>query len=75
MQVLPRLGHPKTAVIEYKYLEVCLVVKTDLETSRRQMNKELDSSQRSVLRILMEHIFHQYNQNGLKTFFFRREFQ
>lgn len=57
---LSKSGRRKTASTENKSLDVCVMLEDDPHLSTRQISRELDISQTSVMRILRDNKFHPY---------------
>ncbi|KAJ8912063.1 hypothetical protein NQ315_016752 [Exocentrus adspersus] len=57
---LSKSGRIKTATTEDKSLDVCVMLEDDLHLSTRQISRELDISQTSIMKILHDNKFHPY---------------
>ncbi|KAJ8912778.1 hypothetical protein NQ315_002535 [Exocentrus adspersus] len=57
---LSKSGRIKTATTEDKSLDVCVMLEDDPHLSTRQISRELDISQTSIMKILHDNKFHPY---------------
>ncbi|KAJ8909418.1 hypothetical protein NQ315_013328 [Exocentrus adspersus] len=70
---LSKSGRIKTATTEDKSLDVCVMLEDDPHLSTRQISRELDISQTSIMKILHDNKFYPYKPKSAISFPHLRE--